>query len=302
MVNPLISPAEANFITTGVAEDLRGDGRSRTQFRDMVVETGVLANASGSCRLKLDGTDVLVGVKVDVGATDAERPGEGRFECSVDCAPTATAGFEGATSLDDLTLELTQLVSRRLTPAGLPGVDFAQLGIIEGSQCWIVYVDAMVLAVAGNVEDCLFLAIKAALATTTIPGIQLVEQAQGDMDFEILDDPSAARPVPGADQLPLCVTVNKIGHRHVLDATALEEQVASARLHVFATPNGNVTHIQKSGRGGIEPALLRDMSSVGRRAAVQLHHRLAEALKREAEHADTARRTGVKVKKFGLFA
>jgi exosome complex component RRP42 len=84
MVNLNISPAEASFISSGIQEDLRCDGRKRIQFRDVVLETGILVNASGSCRLKLDGTEILVGVKVDVEEVDDGAPDIGRFVCSVD--------------------------------------------------------------------------------------------------------------------------------------------------------------------------------------------------------------------------
>ncbi|KAJ3371418.1 Exosome complex component RRP42 [Allomyces arbusculus] len=302
MVNPLISPAEAQYITSGVLADVRADGRKRTQFRDLVLETGVLANASGSCRLQLDGTDILVGVKVDVDQVDPDAPNCGRFECSVDCAPTAAVSLGDTRSLDDVNTEWTQLLTRRFTRNALAGIDLTQLCIIPESTCWVVYIDAVVLAVAGNVADALFLAVKAALATTTVPATTLVDLADGEQDFEVVDDPAAAKPIAGIADLPLCVTVNKIGTRHILDAALLEEQVASARLFVFANPDASVAHVQKSGSGGIEPSLLREMTRTGANMASLLHHRLAETLKLEAEQADLAKKTGTQVKKWGFFA
>ncbi|ORZ30768.1 exosome complex exonuclease RRP42 [Catenaria anguillulae PL171] len=301
MVNPLISPAESSYITQGIAEDLRADGRSRLHFRDIVVETGVLPFASGSCRLKLgDTTDILVGVKVDVAPTDPAHPDKGRFECSVDCAPTATANLESAKSIDELTLDLTQMLAHRLTPEGLPMVDLGKLCIIEGQVCWVVYVDAMVLAAGGNMEDALFLAVKAALMTTRIPKHTVMQLDDEELDYEVDSDPSSMWLIPGVEDAPLCVTVNKIGQRHVLDASAQEEHVASARLHVFTSSQGSVLHVHKTGPGGIEPSLLRDMSQAGRKMAVQLHSRLAETLKREEQLA-SAQPSGI-AKKLGFFA
>lgn len=45
-------------------QDVRSDGRSTEELRSVVLETGQLVQASGSARLKLGLTDVLVAVKV----------------------------------------------------------------------------------------------------------------------------------------------------------------------------------------------------------------------------------------------
>ncbi|KNE60425.1 hypothetical protein AMAG_05814 [Allomyces macrogynus ATCC 38327] len=208
-------------------------------------------------------------------------------------APALRAAIEGALDPDLLQLQWTH--TREIDVQALLGTI---LCIIPESTCWVVYIDAVVLAVAGNVADALFLAVKAALATTTVPATTLVDLADGEQDFEVVDDPAAAKPIAGIADLPLCVTVNKIGTRHILDATLLEEQVASARLFVFANPDASVAHVQKSGSGGIEPSLLREMTRTGASMASLLHHRLAEMLKLEAEQADLAKKTGTQVKKW----
>jgi exosome complex component RRP42 len=63
----LISPAERDYIVSGVDCDIRSDGRSRLDYRQFKVETGVVAQANGSSRVVLGGTEVLVGVKVEIG-------------------------------------------------------------------------------------------------------------------------------------------------------------------------------------------------------------------------------------------
>lgn len=69
----MISKAEMDYITTGAEKNIRADGRKRTEYRKFQVETGVVAQASGSCRLMLDGTDILVGIKVEVGSIVPEK-------------------------------------------------------------------------------------------------------------------------------------------------------------------------------------------------------------------------------------
>ena len=41
-----------------------------------------------------------------------------------------------------------------------PGLDLTKLVIISGKQCWVVYVDVLLLAVAGPVLDTVSLAVK----------------------------------------------------------------------------------------------------------------------------------------------
>lgn len=53
-------------------------------------------------------------------------------------------------------------------PAG-GGLDLSQLSIVAGKTCWVLYCDALVLNMDGNVLDALGLAVKAALSDTRVP-------------------------------------------------------------------------------------------------------------------------------------
>jgi exosome complex RNA-binding protein Rrp42 (RNase PH superfamily) len=65
-------------------EDFRYDGRTRLDYRPMEVETDVVSHASGSARLRLANTDILVGVKAEIDTPYPERPREGKIEFFVD--------------------------------------------------------------------------------------------------------------------------------------------------------------------------------------------------------------------------
>ena len=60
----MCSQEEHIHIQEGFLQDVRNDGRSTEGLRSIVLETGQLVQASGSARLKLGLTDVLVAVKV----------------------------------------------------------------------------------------------------------------------------------------------------------------------------------------------------------------------------------------------
>lgn len=64
MAAPLISQGEVEWITAGVSYNTRNDGRKREDFRQLKVQLGMLAQATGSARVQLGETDVIVGVKV----------------------------------------------------------------------------------------------------------------------------------------------------------------------------------------------------------------------------------------------
>lgn len=62
----------------------RSDGRSNTDYRPMELETDVVSHASGSARLRLANTDILVGVKTEIDIPKAEKPDQGKIEFFVD--------------------------------------------------------------------------------------------------------------------------------------------------------------------------------------------------------------------------
>ena len=49
-----------------------------------MVETGLVSNASGSARLRLANSDILVGIKVELDSPLSGSPNKGRLEFFVD--------------------------------------------------------------------------------------------------------------------------------------------------------------------------------------------------------------------------
>ncbi len=64
--------------------NLRNDGRKRNEYRPMELETEVVTHASGSARLRLANTDILVGVKAEIDVPNVEAPSIGKIEFFVD--------------------------------------------------------------------------------------------------------------------------------------------------------------------------------------------------------------------------
>ncbi len=79
------SQAEVDYCVLSVEKGLRLDGRQATDFRPLEVELSPIAQASGSARLRLGSTDVIVGVKVSAGVATGRahrHPAQPRACCT----------------------------------------------------------------------------------------------------------------------------------------------------------------------------------------------------------------------------
>ncbi|KAM0002515.1 putative ribosomal protein S5 domain 2-type [Helianthus debilis subsp. tardiflorus] len=92
-----LSVGEKHFIQGGIAQDLRTDGRKRLTYRPIFVETGVIAQANGSARVKMGKTEVIASVKAELGRPSSSAPDKGKVSIFVDCSPTAAPQFEVST-------------------------------------------------------------------------------------------------------------------------------------------------------------------------------------------------------------
>ncbi|KAK3815625.1 MAG: ribosomal protein S5 domain 2-type protein [Linnemannia elongata] len=323
----LISPAERDYILKGIECNIRADGRQRPDYREVILETGVISQTSGSARVRLaGGTDVLVSVKADIGPVlvdpeTGEGADKGQIICNVECAPSASQQFEGR-GADELNNELTQMMTRFLshntttlsTPSTTPsstatsnnngagGINLSKLCIIPGEQCWILYVDALVLDYGGNLVDAVFMGTRAAIFDTRIPKTEVQDLGDGNFDFEVLDDAEDTEVVEGREDMPICVTLNKIGARHIVDASPLEELCTEAKLVVAVNRSGELCGLQKGQDGGIEPSLLLEMIQFGKTLGQTLIKQLDAKIKAEAEADMIKRQNGQPVVKLGFFA
>ena len=278
------SDAEKEYIATGIHQNMRNDGRTCHEFRPIDLELGIVAQASGSARVRLGRTDVVVGVKVEVGSPDPETPGCGRLQASVELSPCASPQFEGRGG-EELALRLSNILESALAPScfdGTAGIDLRGLGIVDGKSCWLLYVDALVLNRGGNLLDAISIAAKAALGNTRIPKVDIVaDEEGGEAEIELDDDPESAVPVD-TTRVPLVITVSQVGNRSVVDLTREEEECSSSALHAAVTPQGQVCGMNVSGSCGTNVPMLREMAEVAEKVASQLHTSLDSYMRHTA--------------------
>ena len=295
-----LSPYERDFVLDGIDQDLRVDGRGRLDHRAMTLELGTTPQASGSARLRLGNTDVMVAVKADIGAPPAGYPTHGRLSCAVELSASAGPAYEGRGG-EKAGAELSRALERGLLGASAVGaaslsaaasgeklngssrvgsahgagaaLDMSKLGIQKGKTCWVLRCDCLVLSADGSALDALSVAIKAALADCRIPKVTAVAGPNhGDpTELELDDDPAECWRLD-VSGVPLVSTVARVGKNHVVDATRDESSIAEAETAVAVDVRGNIRGVTTlSSRGGFDVSALRAMIKIARDAARDAH-------------------------------
>ncbi|XP_067857930.1 exosome complex component RRP42 isoform X2 [Heptranchias perlo] len=277
MATVVLSEAEKVYVMHGVQDDLRIDGRGCEDYRHIEIETDVVSNTSGSARVKIGHTGILVGVKAEMGTPKLERPNEGFLEFFVDCSANATPEFEGRGG-EDLGTEIANTLYRVFDNSS--SLELKALCITPREHCWILYVDVLLLECGGNLFDAISIAVKAALHNTRIPKVRVLEDEEGSKEIELSDDPYDCIRL-NVENVPCIITLSKIGHRHVVDATSQEEACCMASLLVSVTSKGTITCFRKVGGGSLDPASIFEMLETGKRVGKVLHKSLQTTLEKE---------------------
>ncbi|KAJ3380829.1 Exosome complex component RRP42 [Lobulomyces angularis] len=84
VLNFNISPAEFDYIKKGIESNIRADGRANQDYRSFIIETNLINQASGSCRVLLDQTDILVGIKVEIGQIEPDNVNDEEDETNLE--------------------------------------------------------------------------------------------------------------------------------------------------------------------------------------------------------------------------
>lgn len=220
-------------------EGKRIDGRTLEDYRDIEIKTGFIEKAEGSAWVRLGGTRVLVGIKVDVGEPFPDLPDRGVMTTNVELVPLASPTFEPGPP-DERAIELARVIDRGIRES--EAVDLANLVITSGKLVRVVFIDVHVLDHDGNLFDATGLAAMAALMTTKLPKVEYNEETG---ELVKLDE---YEPLP-IRHIPLPVTFAKIGSSLVVDPNLEEETVMDSRITVTTDETGHLSAVQK-GEGG----------------------------------------------------
>lgn len=229
-----------DYILSLAEQDKRMDDRKFDEFRKIEIVKNPIEKPEGSARVKIGNTDVLVGIKMDVGEPFADKPDEGILMVNAEFSPLASKRFELGPPKED-SIELSRVVDRGIRESG--AIDAKKLCIEEGEKVWMVFVDISILNHDGNLIDACGLAAMAALVEAKIP----------EYDGEKVDwEKKTSKNLP-LKYKPIPVTTYKlVDHKKkitklILDPTEDEEETAESRLTVTTMENGNVCSLQKGG-------------------------------------------------------
>ncbi len=213
----------------------RLDGRKLTDYRKpIVVEYGIVKTAEGSARVKIGETEVIVGVKMEVGEPYPDTPNEGTIIVGAELLPLSNPEFElGPPGIQ--AIELARVVDRGIRES--KAVDFRKLCIEEGKKVWLLIIDICPLNDAGNLFDASSLAALAALKSAKYPAF----------DGEKVDYKQKTDKKLELEKMPIAVTVIKIGDKFIVDPDTEEEKAVDARLTVSSMENGILCALQKGG-------------------------------------------------------
>ena len=223
----LVPLIKRDYIYKLAEQGKRVDGRRFDEYRKIEIETNVVNKAEGSARVKIGNTQVLAGIKMDVGEPYPDTPDTGVLTTAAELIPLASPDFESGPPQADA-IELARVVDRGVRESEL--VEVEKLCIEPGEKVWIIFMDIHVLDYDGNLFDTASLATLAALATTTVPATR----------FDLGDN----YPLPIRDP-PISCTSVKFNNVIVIDPSLDEEEIAEARLTVASDTNGDIRAMQK---------------------------------------------------------
>ncbi len=270
---PIIPHIKRQTYISLYEKGLRADGRSIHAPRSITIKTGVLDKAEGSAQVSLGNTQVLVGVKVELGQPFKDTPNQGVLVVHAENVPLASPIFEPGPP-DENAIELARVIDRSLRE--VKAVDLESLVIRVGEKAWNLWVDVYVLDHDGNLFDASMLAAMAALATTRIPDYEETETG------EIVVKREGAYRQLKINCMVTTVTLAKIGDYLVVDPTFEEEVIADYRLVLSFDDKLRIVGAQKTGPGGMKMGELREAIRIGKNVAQVYLKTLDQALKQGA--------------------
>jgi exosome complex component RRP42 len=214
----------------------REDGRAFDEFRKIEIETGIVSKAEGSARVKIGNTQVLTGIKMDIGEPYPDTPETGVMTTAAELIPLASPDFEAGPPREDA-IELARVVDRGIRESQL--IEVEKLCIEPEEKVWMVFIDIHILDYDGNLFDAASLASLAALMTTKVPAKR----------FELGED----YPLP-IKEPPISCTSVKFNDVVVMDPSLDEDEIAEVRLTVATDKNEDIRAMQK----GLNGSFTRD--------------------------------------------
>jgi exosome complex component RRP42 len=250
MINSIIIAPKINAerVKKYLDSGKRFDGRDKDEFRDIEIETGVSVKAEGSARARIGKTEVIVGVKMDVGTPYADSQDAGNLSVMAELLPLSSPRFElGPPRFE--AVELGRLVDRSIRESKF--INLKGLCIKEGEKVWNIFLDVYTINDDGNLLDTAILAAIAALKEAKIP-------VYNEETEKVQYGEWTNKKLPLSKEIPMPITVHKIGNNFIVDPTREEEDLSEVRVAI-AMHDGTIHSMQK---GNSDPLTTEQFSEV----------------------------------------
>ncbi|UCH72075.1 MAG: exosome complex protein Rrp42 [Thermoplasmatales archaeon] len=256
-----ITPSiKRDYLAKLAANGKRMDGREFDEFRKIELEVNVVSKAEGSARIKIGNTQVVAGIKMDIGEPYPDSPDSGVMTTAVEMIPMASPDFEAGPPRQDA-IEIARVVDRGIRESGV--IELDKLCIDPGEKVWIVFIDIHIIDYDGNLFDAASLASLAALMTTVVPAER----------FEIGEDYPLPIKTP-----PLSCTSVKYNGVIVSDPSLEENEIAEVRLTVATDENGDIRAMQKGLSGSFTVEEIKKIIKASVDNGKKLRERLYESV------------------------
>ncbi len=229
----ITSEINAERIKQYLEKGKRFDDREFDKFRELKIEKNISKKAEGSVKVKLGKTEVLVGVKMDVGEPYPDSPDKGNLMVTAELLPLSSERIDvGPPKFD--AIEIGRVIDRGVRESKL--IKLEELCIKEGEKVWTVFIDIYSINDDGNILDAAGIGALAALKLAKVPKYDEENEKPIYGEYE--------RKLPLSDMKTIPITVYKIGDKLIVDPTKEEEDVCDTRI-TFGISEDTISSIQK---------------------------------------------------------
>src|SRR3990167_8530446 len=212
----------------------RFDGRKFDEFRKIEIETGISNKAEGSVRVKIGNTEVFVGVKMDVSEPYPDSPDKGNLMVTSELLPLSSDRFEsGPPSI--VSIELARIIDRMIRESKF--IDMEKLCIKEGEKVWNIFIDIYSINADGNLLDAAGIGAVVALKNAKIPEYD-------EENEKVVFGEWTKEKIPTKKEVPLSITIHKIGSHFLVDPSQEEEDISETRVTI-GSHDGTIYSMQK---------------------------------------------------------
>jgi len=239
-----------DYVKSIIEKGSRLDNRNLLDWRKPIkIEIGVSKKSEGSAKVTIGETEVIAGIKMNVGEPYPDSLDEGVLITGAELLPLSSPDFTAGPP-DQQTIELARVVDRGIRESNM--IDMKKLCIKEGELVWTVFLDIYTINDAGNLIDASALAAVVALKNTVFPKLEKDKVKFGEFTKNKL-------PI---QREPVVCTLYKIGEKIIVDPTNEEEEIAEARLSVAIDEKDNVNALQKGGSTSLNIGEIDEMVKI----------------------------------------